>query len=645
MKKFFAFVAVAIFALSMNAKQVVFDFSSDAGIAALGITKPDAGKGTNLTSALVLDGVTLTPADGSTKTRVWNSSGNLDLRVYASGGSLTFSAEEDITTIDVVGTAVAFSEIAEGTSRWQGEAAKSVKLTATATSKITKITVWVGETPGAEKIDTLTVAQAIAIADTLKDNASSEKKYYVEGYVVYADPYSPTYKNQIFFMSDNPAVKDSTFEAYGALPKLGKDTLPLVDGDKVRAFGLLKKYIDTKNGNKKQLELVNPAVEVLDTVPGADRSIPEVPTITVDSALKIGATLADNATTTEEYIIEGYVAGIHTFFNSDFKNENLFIADDPAVRTLDPAKAFEIYRGKPNTKVATGLGAKVKIRCKIKQYKGTVENDGSSGTPFDVLEPSTFVPDTLTVEEAVEVANAVSAVDAKTDVYYVVKGFVNSVTSAYVKKYNNASFTLAQFPNETEGALTAFQALVLNADSAKVKTTGAAPSDLYVNVTGYLTKHGSPALPQIASGAITAFVEAPNMDTIRVDAATALADGLALAVGAKSDHIYAVTDIVSSAEDEDEGLQSFSMADDFFEAYLAHVEEPIAAGNKVEVVGRLKRVDEFVVQIEGGKARIIYPEGIENIELTEKAQKVVVDGAVYIIRDNKMFNIHGAQVR
>ena len=38
-------------------------------------------------------------------------------------------------------------------------------------------------------------------------------------------------------------------------------------------------------------------------------------------------------------------------------------------------------------------------------------------------------------------------------------------------------------------------------------------------------------------------------------------------------------------------------------------------------------------------------EGIENIVLTEKAQKVVVDGAIYIVRDNKMFNIHGAQVR
>ena len=38
-------------------------------------------------------------------------------------------------------------------------------------------------------------------------------------------------------------------------------------------------------------------------------------------------------------------------------------------------------------------------------------------------------------------------------------------------------------------------------------------------------------------------------------------------------------------------------------------------------------------------------QGIENIELTEKAQKVIVDGVVYIVRDNKMFNIHGAQVR
>ena len=38
-------------------------------------------------------------------------------------------------------------------------------------------------------------------------------------------------------------------------------------------------------------------------------------------------------------------------------------------------------------------------------------------------------------------------------------------------------------------------------------------------------------------------------------------------------------------------------------------------------------------------------QGIENVVLTEKAHKVIVDGVLYIVRDNKMFNIQGAQVR
>ena len=37
--------------------------------------------------------------------------------------------------------------------------------------------------------------------------------------------------------------------------------------------------------------------------------------------------------------------------------------------------------------------------------------------------------------------------------------------------------------------------------------------------------------------------------------------------------------------------------------------------------------------------------GVENMVLTEKSQKVVVDGQVYVIRDNKMYNVLGTQVR
>ena len=38
-------------------------------------------------------------------------------------------------------------------------------------------------------------------------------------------------------------------------------------------------------------------------------------------------------------------------------------------------------------------------------------------------------------------------------------------------------------------------------------------------------------------------------------------------------------------------------------------------------------------------------EGIENVTLTETAHKVVVDGVLYIVRDNKMYNAQGTQVR
>ena len=38
-------------------------------------------------------------------------------------------------------------------------------------------------------------------------------------------------------------------------------------------------------------------------------------------------------------------------------------------------------------------------------------------------------------------------------------------------------------------------------------------------------------------------------------------------------------------------------------------------------------------------------QGIENVVLTESAQKVTVDGVLYIVRDGKMYNAQGAQVR
>ena len=84
----------------------------------------------------------------STNTRVWNSSGALDLRIYKSGGSLTFSVTSgDIKSIVMAGTTVNnFSYSGEkGTfsaGTWTSSASTStVCLSATDTGKINTITV------------------------------------------------------------------------------------------------------------------------------------------------------------------------------------------------------------------------------------------------------------------------------------------------------------------------------------------------------------------------------------------------------------------------------------------------------------------------------------------------------------------------
>ena len=148
--------------------------------------------------------------------------------------------------------------------------------------------------------DTLTVAEAKAICDTLGTNTSSETKYYVEGYAVYADPYDALKKNQIFFMVDDPATQDSLFEAYLATPMKEGVAYPVLSGDKVRVFGRLKKYIDSKT-SRKQLEITDPTVEFLEEVEG-DRTIviPTIDTINVARALEIGKALTGSQLVTKE---------------------------------------------------------------------------------------------------------------------------------------------------------------------------------------------------------------------------------------------------------------------------------------------------------------------------------------------------------
>ena len=364
----------------------------------------------------------------------------------------------------------------------------------------------------------------------MADNATSTKKYYVEGYAVNVQPYSTQYNNQIFFMVDDVNAPDSLFEAYAAYPSKNDSVYPVLAGDKVRAFGILKKYVGSAF---TQLELVNPTVEFITEVPG-DRTIviPIPDTITVAEALTIGKALPaakSNNKTSDEVVVKGFVVKAYAP-NEGFTDQNFYMADEPGA-----FGEFEAYRCKPDTLVVEG------------------------------------------------------------DYVYVRGKIVN-------------------FGDETKST---------------------------IEISNGTAVHGV----------------APAIDTIKVDVAGAMTAGEALEDNTTSEKFYQVTGYVVKPSEIEEGdtNQDFYLADEkdatfgAFKCYKAKIAFPgVAAGNKVAVFGKIKKSvynEKTTIQMEYASVTIIEGQGIENVVLTEKAQKVMVDGVLYIIRDNKMYNVQGAQVR
>ena len=496
------------------------------------------------------------------------------------------------------------------------------------------------EEPEPEALDTITVKRALEIGAALESGKSTDVQYVIGGYVSNIVQYfDTTYKNETFWMTDTLGSRAATnaagaFEVYRGVPtpaqEIGLD-----------AFVYVTSKIQNYQG--KTIETAGtPAVNVV--IPG---TVEEVPVINVDSALKIGKALASGGVSELRYEITGYVSNVYTFYNPDFKNETVWITDDPNSTSASKENAFEIYRGKPSTQAEAGWGAKVKIVCKIKNYNGTIENDGSNIT-FEVLEPSTYVPDTITVEDAIAMT-ANLADNEKLATYSVVKGFVRTVTTPYDASKNIASFELADYATGNASLATAYQATILKADAEKVVAGS------YAVVTGYLMKHGSAT--QIAQGAITAFEEAPTFDTIYATPSEAQAAGLALEDNKRTQNVYVVTGYVVSAnsyDPEDDDFQTFLMADEkgaqaIFKALNAKVPgNGVKVGDQVTLTGNIFKYVEgadISIYIENGEVEIIPAEGIENVVLTEEIQKVIVDGVLYIIRDGKMFNAQGVQVR
>lgn len=509
-------------------------------------------------------------------------------------------------------------------------------------------------------------AQAISVADAitagmaLDSAATSEADYTIEGYVVNAQPFSLSYGNQIWYMADDAAnTANQEFQAYGCVAIENNDTMQVLNGDKVQLTGKLFKYYN-KSAAKYVIEVKKGDAVFVTKVDGDHTIDKGVEQLTVAGALAIGADLAMGATSAKTYEITGYVtvmAGKEDDFEK-YGNQTFWIADENNGADSNAAGAFEVYRGKAPQ--AVKVGDLVKVKTAVKRY-----NDGSEN---GLIESETNAAVTIIGGEPVEEA----------DVVFTSEDFNGQGTSGTGSEVtatkNGVTFTCDKAYGDQYGVRCYKEGLVTISSTdqqiGKIVFEFATVSGKYYNgdldeeIVVNANEWTATLTNQARMNKISIFFgeyEKPEVDTLT--AAEALAAAQALEVGA-TQKVVCVAYIanIKTPYSEEFGNITVWLNDDptstygDIQAYRAKCSAEdgaaIAEHDLVVVEGNLTHTQnqegtkDYYEFAAGAQLKLLEKaQGIENIELTEKVQKVVVDGVIYIIRDNKMFNVQGTQVR
>ncbi len=273
----------------------------------------------------------------------------------------------------------------------------------------------------------------------------------------------------------------------------------------------------------------------------------------------------------------------------------------------------------------------------------------------------------ITVAQALQIAGQLEQ-GATTAEEYEVVGYVTAYAGADAatdggwSKYSNQIFWIADkkgtAASNADGALEIYQGvpseMVYVGDKVSVKAT-------LTNYNGLLetTKRGVVTILEKVERP-----EQPAEELTTITAAEALEKCQALAVGATEK--VAVLCYVASIKtpyDSNYGNVTVWLNDDptstygDIQAYRAKCSAEDGAAlkehDKVLVVGNLSHTTyekdgetKHSYQIaQGAQLTIKNETGVENIALGVEAKKVMMDGVVYIVRDNKLFNLQGVQIR
>ena len=512
----------------------------------------------------------------------------------------------------------------------------------------------------------LTVAEAMEIGMALDSMATSEAEYTVEGYVINAGAFSMTYHNQSWYMADDAAAASSDFQAYNCYPIQGTDTLKVLNGDKVSVTGKLKKYYN-KNAAKYIIEFEKANATFISMVDGDHAVVSTIEEVTVARALEIGNDLAAGGVTEKQYKIRGYVSAINVkasdAYSDQYKNQSFYVADDPTSTAASNAEgAFYVYRGKPETEAEIPVGTQVEFTCTIKKYAPAqgdpVIENADQNIAIKILGDVTPVEDADVVFTSADF-NGQGTSGTGSQVTAIKDGITFSCDKAYgdqygVRCYKNGILTISSAEQQIGKIVFEFATV-----SGKYYN-GDLPEEIVVNAnewTNTMTNQARMNKISIYFGE----VEPQQVDTLTAAEALAIAQGLE--VGATQKVVCkAYVASVKNPYSEEYGNITIWLTDDptstygDIQAYRAKCSAEdgaaIAEHDLVLIEGNVTHTQnqdaskDYYEFAAGAQLKLLEKaQGIENVVLTEKAQKVVVDGVIYIIRDNKLFNLQGAQVR
>ena len=353
--------------------------------------------------------------------------------------------------------------------------------------------------------------------------------------------------------------------------------------------------------------------------------------------------------TQDVYIVTGYVTNTNGAISPSRTDASIdqqtFWMDD----SKGTKKTVQGYWCNLPGHEALNVGDKISVTGKLVNYHGDPEIKNGDVV---ILERAEVKIDTInaTVCEALEEGASLNDKDYSAEVFRVygrVKG-----TDA-VNNYGQHTFEMACGDQ-------VFKPYNCTSDEAEF---GKGDS---VVVIGKLYNYGG--VIEISNGRIELIEKSKEEIVINeVNVAGAVAAAMALAQGATSDDLYAVTGYVDSiaiAYSEQYNNISFFMTDDMenptynFEAYRVKVTAEQAAlltiSRKVTVTAALKRFYKAATETaeeidlaetaEGGSIEIFYGEGIENTADEAKALKRIEDGQVVIIRNGVRYNALGAKI-